>query len=812
MTRVARIVGLAVFLLLWLCCSDPGARRTIIGADQPIHLEEHITQAGLAGSEAPADLQPPVEWRFDRPRTDWTTIVPLRRSARTVRTVQAEDALRLVLDESGRSPRAGAPRYTGGISVNLPDWRREDWAYIVISARARCPGGSLTLVGRLNKSEDAGDNDLRAFLDSTESVDLIGDGQAHTYLIRADWSPGEYSGYRRWHDPWTQLGLEFASDKPATVDLLEVSVIPKEAKYAGEPAGAATEVRGIAYRRALFMHAPGSISYRARVPRGGRLDIGLGVLRDASPVTFRVTAATGHTPPVVLYEEAVADKTGWGQRSIDLAAFEGKTVDLSLSAECDRRGEVALWAAPTISGSRSGVRPNVILYVIDGGSADHMSVYGYNRRTTPHLERLAASGAVFERAYSNSSWTKVSAPSFMTSLHSSVLGALANPSDRLPPQAVTMAEHLHRAGYQTGVFVSNPHCGTMSGLERGVDVLREAGVDPNARSSEELQSDFWTWRREYPGTPFWAHIQATDVHMPWTQEAPFAGLFIDPAHQATYLEWYKRIAVTPGHLAGRFGRAGIDPVRFNYLATGLYDETMAHQDAAIGRLVDRLKAEGEWDHTLFIVAADHGSYGAGLLPVDPAPAAWGPANLAASVSHIPLIISWPGRIKPGQRLEQQVSLIDLLPTVLDLVGLPEPEVVQGRSLVPLFMGRGGWGQEPVILDEFNVRPDTGDLYGTIDVIDGRWGASLQVGRAPGEDSELPEYLRPAPLLLYDLWNDPQCLRSLHAGRPEMVRKYTDLLKGRFAAHRSLARGFTRAGSSPLNPEQIETLRTLGYIK
>jgi hypothetical protein len=118
----------------------------------------------------------------------------------------------------------------------------------------------------------------------------------------------------------------------------------------------------------------------------------------------------------------------------------------------------------------------------------------------------------------------------------------------------------------------------------------------------------------------------------------------------------------------------------------------------------------------------------------------------------------------------------------------------------------------VILDEFNVRPDTGDLYGTIDVIDGRWGASLQVGRAPGEDSELPEYLRPAPLLLYDLWNDPQCLRSLHAGRPEMVRKYTDFLKGRFAAHRSLARGFTRAGSSPLNPEQIETLRTLGYIK
>jgi arylsulfatase A-like enzyme len=803
----------AVALLFFaLRCSGPAAKQPIIPADHPIHLEEYVTLAEVIGSEVPKDIEAAVEWRFDEPRTDWKPIVPFRKSAQPLRAAQKEDALRLILDESVKSPWSNVTPYSGGIWVDLPDWHREDWAYIVVSARAQCGGSSLTLVGKLNKRENVEERESRSFVDSTESVDMIGDGRVHSYIVRADWSPGEYSGYQRWHDPWTQLGLQFDADKEATVDLLSVSVIPKEAKYADAPAGVGTEVRGIAYRRTLFMHAPGSIAYRLRVPDAGRLDVGLGVLRDSPPVTFRVTVKTGRGSREILFEEEFSDKTGWGQRSLDLSGFAGKTAELVLEAECEYAGTVALWAAPTVSGARSGVRPNVILYVIDGAAADQMSVYGYNRRTTPRLERLAAFGAVFEHAYSNSSWTKISAPSFMTSLHSSVLGPYQNASDRISRQAVTMAEHMHGAGYQTAVFVSNPHCGTMSGLERGVDVLREAGVEPNSKSSEELQADFWKWRREYPGGPYWAHIQATDVHIPWTQSAPFAGLFVDPGFQKTYEEWFKKIGEMEGRLNERFSKAGIDPVRFNYLARALYDETMAHQDDQIGKFFERLKAEGEWDHTLFIVAADHSSYAAGLMPLDTTPAEWGQTNLAACVTHIPLIMSWPGKINPGQRFSQPVSLIDLLPTILELGGLSEPDLKQGRSFAPLLLGRDGWEQRPVILDEFSVRPDTGGLYGTIDVIDGRWGASLKVGKAPWEENEKAEYLRPAPLLIYDLWNDPQCLRSLHAGRPELVRKYAEFLEGRLKEHQALAKKFTRAGAAPLNPEQIETLRTLGYIR
>ena len=97
-----------------------------------------------------------------------------------------------------------------------------------------------------------------------------------------------------------------------------------------------------------------------------------------------------------------------------------------------------------------------------------------------------------------------------------------------------------------------------------------------------------------------------------------------------------------------------------------------------------------------------------------------------SVSRIPLLFVWPGRIPGGQRFSQPVSMIDVLPTILDLLGLPEPEVVMGQSLAPLLLGEEGWEPRPVILDQFNVDQETGELRGELEVVDGRWAASLQI--------------------------------------------------------------------------------------
>jgi arylsulfatase A-like enzyme len=183
--------------------------------------------------------------------------------------------------------------------------------------------------------------------------------------------------------------------------------------------------------------------------------------------------------------------------------------------------------------------------------------------------------------------------------------------------------------------------------------------------------------------------------------------------------------------------------------------------------------------------------------------------LRSGVSRIPLIVVWPGHISGGQRFSHPVSMIDMLPTILDLVDLPMPEVMQGQSLAPLLLREPGWEPRPVILDEFEVDRDTGEFRGRIEVIDGRWGASLQINPDP---KNKPEEQRSVPLLLYDLWNDPECLNSLHEERPDLVAKYTKFLEAQFEAHQTLGQHFTRSKKSPLTPEQLESLRSLGYIK
>jgi len=799
-----------IIMLMVFSCSRPESDYPVLTAEVPLHLEEHLEAASIEGSEVPEDVPTAVEWRFNEPQPDWKPVVPLWPSVKKVKVKRTEDALRLTLSKDNKYRK----RLYGGIYIDLPNWRREDWSFILVRARTTEKIIWIGVDFNVRKKPGSEPGERWPFHYAGEYVHVIKDGSVQTYLMRADWSEGKYGGEEKWEGPWKQLGIMTGSREPAGLDILSISVIPKEANYAKSKAGVSTEVRSEAYRRTLFTHAPGKLEYRVKVPENGRFDVGFGVLREDIPVTFKVTAKAEGNEAKTLLEDTYSDKEHWAQRSMELSDMAGKTVTLALETDAERSGTVAFWTAPTLTGGLKTKKPNVIFYIIDGAAAEHMSVYGYNRRTTPNLERLATEGAVFEYAYSNSSWTKISNPSFMTSLHCSVLGPLKNDSQPIPQQAVNMAQHMHRAGYQTAAFVSNPYCGTMSGLDRGVDVLREAGVKPNSKSSVELHQDFWKWREAYPGAPYWVHFQTTDIHAPWKPSAPFAGLYVDPELQKTFEEWREKLREAEGTIEERLEKTGIDRVKYFNVARGFYDETMAHQDHQLGKLVERLKAAGEWENTLFIVAADHSQRAAGLRLLDPLPPLWRNPTLASHVSRIPMIIIWPEKIAPGQRFSQPVSMIDVLPTILELAGLPEPEMMQGQSLAPLLLGKEGWEPRPVIFDEFNIRWDNDEVFGTIEVIDGRWGASLKIGKARWEEEEdvKPERLRPAPLLLYDIWNDPYCLHSLHKERADLVKKYTKFLEDKWNEHKSLSSKFSRPSDIPLTPEQLETLRSLGYIE
>ncbi|MCK4932752.1 MAG: sulfatase-like hydrolase/transferase, partial [Candidatus Aminicenantes bacterium] len=504
-------------------CSGPESDQPLLTAEVPLHLEEHIDAAMIEGSEIPEDLPAVVEWRFDEPQPEWSPVDHPDSKNRPIETRLTEDSLRLFLGNNNASVDPfGKQLLQGGIYVEVPEWKREDWAYIVVRARSSENINEIRIGFNLRERPGFTALEHDPFLFSNESVKIINDGMEHTYLMRADWS------WEDWEDPWKQLIVLVRSDKPAHLDILSVSVIPKGVKYAGTSVGVQTEIRNEIYRRTLFVHTPAKLAFRVQVPESGRLDIGLGLLRDDVPVTFQINAKPDRDDSKTLLNESYSDKKHWAQRSVDLSDYEDQIITLTLQATADQNGTVALWGAPTISGKRVTNLPNIIFYIIDGAGADYLSVYGYNRRTTPNLERLAEEGAVLENAFSNSSWTKPSTPSFMTSLHHSVLGGYKTESDPLPDQAVTMAEHLHQAGYQTAVFTTNPFAGSLSSLERGVDVMQDSECSPNSRSSEVLHEDFWKWRESYPGQPYWVHFQTTDVHWPFKPPAPFAGVYVEP--------------------------------------------------------------------------------------------------------------------------------------------------------------------------------------------------------------------------------------------------------------------------------------------
>ncbi len=810
-----RCAALLIGVLVVASCVDRDSGPGPLTAETPLHLEEHLEAATIEGSEVPADLSEAVEWRFDEPQPGWKPAYGYEFSQELVTLVRTSDALRLILEEKHADSDGDICGY---VYTDLPEWQFQDWAYVVVEARAEPGMGSLRLAFNLTEPARAG-----VWQDAGVPFPLMADGTVQTYLLSPDSLPGE----------WRQLLLQFCVSEPINIDLLSVKVIPKEVAFAAAPVGVSMEGLAGLYRRTLYTHAPSRLTYQVQIPDAGQLDVGLRVVRRDAPVTFRVTVTPRGGEAETRHEETVAETAQWTQRRVDLSDLAGQTVSLTLEADADRAGSVALWAAPTLSGTRRTEKPNIIFYVIDGGGADFMSLYGYNRRTTPHLERIAAEGAVFTAAYSNSTWTGPSTLSFLTSLQHSVLGGARNRRNFPPEEVLTIPEHLRRAGYQTALFTSNPPAGRLSNLDRGNDWFRDAGVADSSTSSVELHENFWRWREAYPAEPYWVHFQTTDVHGSDRVVPPFTGLYVDPEQRATGEEWDRQLEEAGGAspYSDAFEKTGVSRHAYFDLARGRYDERMAEQDYQLWRFIERLKAIGEWDDTLLIVAADHGHvagtthFGFGLA--DPLPPPWEIAMASSYYTSVPLMVFWPARIRGGQRFDEPVSMLDILPTVLDLAGLPMPDVMQGQSLAPLLLGQEGWEPRPVILDEFYVDEETDELRGAIEVIDGRWAASLFIDPRPDQEriffrghahqNQFKEALwnrRPQSvprLLLYDLWSDPRAFYSVHEEHPDLVEHYTRFLEAQWEMHQTLAQQFT-PGERPSTREELQTLRSLGYVQ
>jgi arylsulfatase A-like enzyme len=790
---VSRILPVTLLTLLLVSCSGSPPDSPVLTADMPLKLQEHLDASTVVGSEVPADQPRPVEWRFDEPQPEWTPYAnpgshPLLPMQAAEVTWEA-GALRLSVDERHRTPDGG--QLAGILTTEVPGWRTVDWPVVVVRARTTNPSQTLYLIGGFGPQ-----------LELVGRAPLHGDGQIQTYRL-------EFPVPEDQIPPLERIGLALASQNPGSVDILSVSARPDQAEFHEAETGVRSVPKADEMREALYVHAPARVTFPLRLDGEADFAAGIGSVRAGDTLRFRVSLEIPGEELRVLAEDAVTDPDHWVEVSAPIEGIARTTASLVLETDASRPGAVGLWGAPTVSERRAASAPNVIFYVIDGAGADWMSLYGYNRRTTPFLEHLAGEAVVFENAYSNATFTPTSTPSYMTSLLYSAIDRYRSLSDKIPDGVTTMAEHFGGVGYQTGVFVSNPNAATASGLERGVEMVRV--LDP-------------------PGTPYWAHFQTTDVHDPFRPMAPFSGLFITPELRAQYLEWDEA--------------AELDEVDFGDTAwwtrhalaqQALYDEGMAHQDHHLERFVARLKAEGRWENTILVIASDHG-YPAGshrMMPGHPNDAPF----IHPFVTRVPLIFVWPGHIEGGRRIRTPVSMIDVLPTLLDLAGFPQPQMKQGQSLTPLLLGQvteEEWEPHPVFVDVLAIDRISGELVGNIEVIDDRWGASLCVRpddpevevrgvriqdgltrcteAFPGweRQSRTPPRER---LLVYDLWDDPLLERPINEERPDLVERYTNLLETQVKVNAALRELISGGGQSvELRAEDLEQLRALGYIQ
>jgi arylsulfatase A-like enzyme len=453
-------------------------------------------------------------------------------------------------------------------------------------------------------------------------------------------------------------------------------------------------------------------------------------------------------------------------------------------------------------------KPNVVLLTIDTLRADRLGCYGNNSRLTPHIDQLAASGIRFDQAISGGSWTQAAFPVLLTSSYAAMYGGCLG---RLASERPSPVESLASYGYATGGFTTNLHLSRASGFDRGFRhfvELNPAEADPRLRrikGGQRLLRNKLTHSllrplgiRMRPARLYSPAAEVTDSLCQWTDrvERPFFAWahYMDlhwPYHLEEALVDPKDIAQAWRDLADMDGRANFNRDRSITTAErdhfiNLYEKSLQYLDGQIGRLVQHIQNSDYAGNTLILLVADHGEefldHGR-----------WGhwESNLFDEILRVPLIL-WIPNGPQGKVIRQQVRLLDLMPTVLDLCGYPVSNGTMGTSMASL-LAQGGSKYD----GEETISEMRRDPWHRIAV---RTEAFKYIW-----DSKKPDQPE-----LYDLRTDP--------GEKQNVRDHFPQEASRFQAsvdaHRQRVAATEPAIAVPkleLDEEVARRLRDLGYL-
>lgn len=461
-------------------------------------------------------------------------------------------------------------------------------------------------------------------------------------------------------------------------------------------------------------------------------------------------------------------------------------------AETLAHGVVASRGDRTITTNAAGL-PNVLMISVDTLRADHLNSWGYRARpVSPTLDRLAAEGVRFENAFAQASWTRPSMASLLTSLYPRQ-HRQQRPTSMLPTDVLTLPERLASLGYRTAYFCANPTLAFDPGYRfheayvqfspqdpyyvspffpspfligplfdfvfyRRLRVVSVEGMPEIFIDADQVNQAAGRWLKTAP-SPFFLHLHYMEPHWPY---------FEHPYHA---IQWDPRTAWNRDQLVRR------------------YDGEIRFVDQKIAELLSEIDSNGLGRNLLVIVTADHGEE---FLDHN----GWEHSQtLYREVLHVPLILRWPGKLPYGSVVDQPVELVDVAPTVVELIGEKPTTTWAGRSLVPLIHGE----PQP-------SRPILGSLViakrGRIGWMDSLQedGMKLVVSRREGA---------PVRRLLFDVARDPAEKTDIGGIHQEQVKEMESKLNAILARLET-----TRLPEQDrsLTPEQTEQLKALGYVQ
>ncbi|MFH1312553.1 MAG: sulfatase [Candidatus Eisenbacteria bacterium] len=336
-------------------------------------------------------------------------------------------------------------------------------------------------------------------------------------------------------------------------------------------------------------------------------------------------------------------------------------------------------------GQTSERKLNLLIIAVDTLRPDHLGCYGYERNTSPNIDGLAAGGVLFESAVSQSPWTLPSFATTLTSLYPTQHGAgfiepgVGSYGRRMrtvfPPLAMVLLKH----GYATGAIINAPALAVEFGVDRGFEFY---DTTPRwvARIADGTTADALKWLDENKDVPFFAFVHYFDPHLDYEPPAPYDTLF-DPGYRGRIGKIFDR--ETYESLKVGLSREG-DPAAdadWNHVRA-LYDGEIAFTDVAVGDLLKGIEERGLKDNTLIVLLGDHGEEFFEHRGFEHG------HTLFDELIKVPLIFSLPGVVPENTKVGEQVRLLDVMPTILDILGITATTHLEGVSLEPLITGRG----------------------------------------------------------------------------------------------------------------------------